>query len=164
MSCIVHCIAVDHVREADLTDVASHREIVGVAQGTEIVAAVAAARIVAIGTASAVARAARARAKATTRVARGVAIEAGPAVVIVTTVARNSRKPEMARVAKKTTAKHPSLRDRMQMRTSRLIGKEVPRQLEMDPEIVHGVQLLKRPAIRAAAVADHLLIKVGRCC
>ena len=141
---------VDHVREAGRTDVASHRKA-AVARGTETVAAVGVTRIiVADDTARRVARAAGA--KAATRVARGAATEAGPAVV---TAAMIARKPGMVPIARKTTAKRPSPRDRTPRGTTRLNGRAAPRLPAMDPEIVHGVHLPRMPAVVVAA--DHRL-------
>lgn len=162
-------VAVDHVPEAGLADVAGHREI-GVAPSTETAAGVAPStetavvRTVVTGTVRRVARAAGAR--ATTRVARAAATEAGPAVVTVTAVVTRSQKPTMLLIAKKTTVKRPSPHDRTPRRTSRLNGKAVPKLQEMDPEMVLGVHLLKRPAVAAVAEADRQLMttELGCCC
>jgi len=67
----------------------------------------------------------------------------------------------MVPIARKTTAKRPSPRDRTPRWTTRPNGRAVPRLPEMDPEIVHGVHLLRTPAVVVAADRRLRMTEVG---
>ena len=152
-------VAVDHVQEADLTNVVGHREVVVI---HVTVTAVAASRVIVT---DATVRRVALVAGAATKVARILVTAAAPAVAIVTTARTRSRKPTTARITTRTTVKHPSHRDQT-TRTTRANKKAMLR-LITHRKMVLRVHLLNRLAVAvvATAVADRQMrtTRVGCC-
>ena len=155
-------VTVDPVREADHTDVAGRQEA-EVTPNTET--AVGVGRIiVTAATARRVALVARA-----TKVIHAVVNEAAPAVRSVTTET-NSRNPTMAWIVRRTTVKHPSLRDRQMTTTATGPNeKAVPKpKMAVDQKMVrrvHRLMISPAVAVTVAAVAKRQMTtsKVGGC-
>jgi len=150
-------VAVDHVQEADLTNVVGHREVVVI---HVTVTAVAASRVIVT---DATVRRVALVAGAATKVARILVTAAAPAVAIVTTARTRSRKPTTARITTRTTVKHLSHRDQT-TRTTRANKKAMLR-LITHRKMVLRVHLLNRLAVVATAVADRQMrtTRVGCC-